>query len=115
LGIGGTHPDPAVRQAQKEGMANYRRLKPYFALGAFYGIDEQTHVHSAREGKSAVMNCFNLEEHRVEREIRFEPAQLGLSPNRPYQFSGATLSRSGDAYVGTVSIPALGHTLVEVT
>ena len=32
LGIGGTHPDPAVRQAQKEGMANYRRLKPYFAV-----------------------------------------------------------------------------------
>ncbi len=96
-------------------MTNYRRLKPYFALGAFYGIDEQTHVHSAREGKSAVMNCFNLEAHRVEREIRFEPAQLGLSPNKTYQFSGATFSRSGDAYVGTVGIPALGHTLVEVT
>lgn len=115
LGIGGTHPDPSVRQAQKEGMANYRRLKPYFAVGVFYGIDEQTHVHSDHEGKSAVMNCFNLDEHPVEREIRFEPARLGLSPNRTYQFSGATLSRSGDAYVGKVSIPGLGHTLVEVT
>ncbi len=115
LGIGGTHPDPAVRQAQKEGMANYRRLKPYFAVGAFYGIDEQTHVHSDSKANSAVMNCFNLDGHPAKREIRFEPAKLGLSPNKSYQFSGASLSRSGDAYVGTVSIPALGHTLVEVT
>src|ERR1035438_2056656 len=48
LGIGGTHLDPATRQAQQQGMANYRRLKPYFAAGAFCGIDEQTHVHTAR-------------------------------------------------------------------
>jgi hypothetical protein len=114
LGIGGTHPDPAVQHAQKEGMANYRRLKPYFAVGQFYGIDEQTHVHTAKDGKSAVMNCFNLDDHAAEHEIRFEPAKLGLSPTKTYQFSGATFSRSGDAYVGKVSIPSLGHTLVEV-
>lgn len=115
LGIGGTHPDPAVRQAQKEGMANYRRLKPYFASGAFYGIDEQTHVHSSGEGQTAVVNCFNLDEQAIEREIRFQPAQLGLSPDKTYRFSGATLKRSGNDYVGVVSIPALGHTLIEVT
>ena len=61
------------------------------------------------------MNCFNLDDHPVEKEIRFEPAKLGLSPGRSYQFSGATFSKSGDAYVGRVSIPAVGHTLVEVT
>jgi hypothetical protein len=115
LGIGGTHPNPAVRQAQKEGMANYRRLKPYFAVGGFYGIDEQTHVHTDRQGKTAVMNCFNLDNHPVEKEIRFEPAKLGLTPGKTYQFAGAAFGRSGDAYVGKVSIPALGHTLVEVT
>lgn len=114
LGIGGTHPDPAVRQAQKEGMVHYRRLKPYFASGAFYGIDEQTHVHSSREGQSAVVNCFNLDERPLEREIRFEPARLGLSPDKTYRFSGATLKRSGTDYVGLVSIPALGHRLIEV-
>jgi hypothetical protein len=115
LGIGGTHPDPAVRRAQKEGMANYRRLKPYFALGKFYGIDEQTHVHTDRQGKTAVMNCFNLDDHPVEKEIRFEPTRLGLSSGKTYQFSGANFSRSGDAYVGKMSIPAIGHTLIEVT
>ncbi len=51
----------------------------------------------------------------VEKEIRFEPAKLGLTPGKTYQFAGAAFSRSGDAYVGKVSIPALGHTLVEVT
>jgi hypothetical protein len=61
------------------------------------------------------MNCFNLDEHPVEREIRFEPARLGLSSAKTYQFSGGSFNRSGDAYVGKVSIPALGHTLVEVT
>jgi hypothetical protein len=115
LGIGGTHPDPAVRQAQKDGMANYRRLKPYYAVGAFYGIDEQTHVHTDRAGKTAVMNCFNLDNQPAEKEIRFEPANLGLSPDKTYQFTGAAFSRSGNVYVGKVSIPALGHTLVEVT
>ena len=115
LGIGGTHPDEAVRRAQKEGMTNYRRLKPYYASGKFYGIDEQTHVHTDPEGKSAVINCFNLDEQPAEREIRFEPARLGLSTGATLKFSGADFTRSGDAYVGRVSIPARGHTLVEVT
>jgi hypothetical protein len=61
------------------------------------------------------MNCFNLDNHPIEKEIRFEPTKLGLTPGKTYQFAGAAFSRSGDAYVGKVSIPALGHTLVEVT
>ena len=96
-------------------MTNYRRLKPYFAVGIFYGIDEQTHVHTDRQGMTAVMNCFNLDDHPTEKEIRFEPAKLGLSAGKTYQFAGAAFSKSGDAYVGKVSIPALGHKLVEVT
>jgi hypothetical protein len=96
-------------------MADYRRLKPYFAVGQFYGIDEQTHVHSDRRGKTAVINCFNLDEQPVEREIRFEPTRVGLAPGKGYQFAGAGFSRTGDIYVGKLSIPALGHTLVEVT
>ena len=96
-------------------MAKYRRLKRYFTSGVFYGIDEQTHVHSVRDGKSAVMNCFNLDDRPVEREIRFDPKRLGLSPDKSYEFSGATFSKeTGDAYVGAVRIPAHGHILVEV-
>jgi hypothetical protein len=115
LGIGGTHPDAAVRTAQKEGMANYRRLKPYFAAATFYGIDEQTHVHSDEKTNTAVMNCFNLSNVAIEKEIRFDSAQLGLSPAKTYQFSGGSFHRSADVYVGKVSIPAEAHTLIEIT
>jgi hypothetical protein len=114
LGIGGTHQDEAVRQAQAQSMAKYRRLKPYFASGVFYGIDEQTHVHSSPDGKSAVMNCFNLADAPVEREIRFDAKGFGLSPDKFYEFSGATFSKTGNAYIGVVRIPARGHILVEV-
>jgi hypothetical protein len=114
LGIGGTHQDEAVRQAQAQSMAKYRRLKPYFASGVFYGIDEQTHVHSSHDGKSAVMNCFNLADAPVEREIRFDAKGFGLSPDKFYEFSGATFSKTGNAYIGVVRIPARGHILVEV-
>jgi hypothetical protein len=115
LGIGGTHPDPAVRKAQKEGMTTYRRLKPYFAAGTFYGIDEQTHVHTDGKTNTAVVNCFNLSNVAVEREIRFAPAKLGLASGKTYQFSGAGFHRAGDMYAGRVSIPAEGHMLIEVT
>ena len=115
LGIGGTHPDPAVRKAQKDGMTTYRRLKPYFAAGVFYGIDEQTHVHTNAKNNTAVVNCFNLGKGPVGKEIRFVPAQLGLSPAKTYQFSAGGFQRVGDIYVGKVNIPAEGHTLFEVT
>jgi len=112
--IGGAHQDEAVRQAQAQSMAEYRRLKHYFASGAFYGIDEQTHVHSGRDGKSAIMNCFNLDDHPVEREIRFDPKRFGLSQDRSYEFSGAVFSKTGEAYSGVARVPAHGHLLVEV-
>jgi hypothetical protein len=114
LGIGGTHPEEAVRQAQAQSMATYRRLKHYFASGVFYGIDEQTHLHCSPDGTSAVVNCFNLGDAPVEREIRFDPKVFGLSQGKSYEFLGATFSRHADAYVGMVRIPARGHILVEI-
>ena len=114
LGIGGTHSDPATVAAHREAMRTYRRLKPYFASGVFYGIDEQTHVHSAPDGKSAVLNCFNLSDQAVEREILFEPANFGLEPDQHYRFAGAHTRKAGEIYTATPKIPALGHTLIEV-
>jgi hypothetical protein len=116
LGIGGSHPDQQVRDAQKQAMSDYRRLKAHFASGKFYGIDEQTHVHASPDGKTAVMNCFNLEPGDSEREIGFAPAKLGLVPGRDYRFSGdASFQRNGEAYKGSVKIPGHGHRLIEIT
>ena len=54
----------------------------------------------------------------MEREIRFDPKGFGLSPDKSDEFSGdpffRTGSKTGDAYVGVVPIPARGHILVEV-
>ena len=114
LGVGGTHPDPAVRDSQRRAIATYRRLKPFFTTGAFYGIDELTHVHVDRKKTGAVINCFNLETHPVTRDIPFTPALYNLPP-KPYTFTGATPANSGPNYTLKVTIPPLGHTLIEIT
>ena len=114
LGVGGTHPDTHIRAFQKQTLATYRRLKRYFCNGAFYGIDEVTHVHVHPDGKSAVVNCFNLEKSRVEREIRFDPARYGL-PAVAKTFKGAENSTVADGvYTIKISIPPTGHALIEV-
>ncbi len=113
LGIGGTHPDEAIREIHRQSMATYLRLKPHFASGVFWGIDEQTHVHCHSDGKSAVINCFNLEDKAVEREIRFDPAEFGLAPSETWKFSGAWFRKSGGSYIGEASIAARGHLLIE--
>ena len=114
LGVGGTHLDPTVREAQRVAIATYLRLKPYFTAGVFYGIDESTHVHRHPDQSTAVVNCFNLDREPRSREVRFDPASVGLDPNREYRAIGQLLSRSGRAYLFTVDLPPLGHRLIEI-
>jgi hypothetical protein len=114
LGIGGTHKDPQAKRAHQEAMAAYRRLKPFFAAGVFYGIDELTHVHRHPVDQAAVINCFNLESKSTRREFRFEPAKFGLDPNLPYKIVGGDSTRTSADYKIEVAIAGYGHTLVEV-
>ena len=114
LGIGGTHPDPQVQQAHKAAMAVYRRLKPFFAAGTFYGIDETTHLHRHPSQSAAVINCFNLDDHSAARQIEFEPARFGLDPKKEYDIKGAPARRVGDRYIIDLVIPSYGHVLLEV-
>jgi hypothetical protein len=115
LGVGGTHPDETVRKSQKDVIATYRRLKPFFTTGTFYGIDELTHVHVDRKRTGAVINCFNLDNNPVDREIKFAPATFGLATSKTYLFTGGRFTQTGDAYTGKVTVPAQGHALIEVT
>ena len=101
LGLGGTHKEERARVAQRRAMTAYRRLKPFFARGVFYGIDELTHVHRHPNESRAVINCFNLEDHAVTRPLVFEPARFGLDPAGRY-----SVPRE-------VTIPAYGHVLIE--
>ena len=115
LGIGGTHPDPAVVGKQREALKQYRRLKPFFSEGRFYGIDELTHVHVNAGATGAVINCFNLKDLAETRAVRFSPGDYGLDPGRSYRFSPGTVGGRGDLYTIEVAIAARGHTLIEVT
>ena len=114
LGIGGTHSDPGVRQAQKEAMAAYRRLAPFFKAGKFYGIDEMVHVHVQPTESTAVINCFNLESQPAVRRLEFRPSRFGLDGAREYRVTGAASRRQGDLYLLEVTVPAYGHALVEI-
>jgi hypothetical protein len=114
LGFGGTPADAATREAHASAMKTYRRLKPFFAAGSFYGIEELVHLHRHPAKNAAVVNCFNLEERAVEKEFTFDPLACGLKAG-PYNFSAGSALRSGGAYKVTVPIPARGHSLIEIT
>jgi hypothetical protein len=60
LGIGGTHPVPAVAEAQKRAMVEYSCLSRFYKRGMFYGIHEEAHVHALADENSFVVNLFNL-------------------------------------------------------
>jgi hypothetical protein len=114
LGIGGTHKERQVQQAHKEAMATYRRLKPFFAAGTFYGIDEMIHVHRHPAASAAVINCFNLESQTAVRTIELELGRFGLDAAKKYRVIGAPSRRKDDRYAIDVAIPSQGQALVEV-
>jgi len=114
LGIGGTHSDPRVRQAQKRAMATYRRLQDFFKAGTFYGLDEMLHLHVHPAEPAAVINCFNLEDHAVTRRIELRPRQVGLEAMASYQVKGAMARHEEDRYIIEVAVPSYGHSLIEM-
>jgi hypothetical protein len=115
LGIGGTHQDPKVNEAHAAAMKTYRRLKPFFTAGAFYGINEMVHVHQHPTDNAAVINCFSINGPATA-GLPFEPAKFGLKADKEYKFTGATSStKAGDVYTVNVAINGGGHTLIEVT
>ncbi len=78
LGIGGTHNDPAVAQAQKLAMKRYRKLERFYKEGDFYGMHEEAHVHVLPDENAFVVNLFNLsdESRVISGDITFE--EMGL-------------------------------------
>ena len=84
LGIGGTHENPAVANAQKLAMKRYRTLERFYKEGEFYGLNEEAHVHALIDESAFVMNLFNLTDNPriIGGTVLLE--ELGLDPNQWY-------------------------------
>jgi hypothetical protein len=74
-------------EAYKEQMKVYKRLKPYFVRGSFYGIAENAHLHTLPEKQGGVLNVFNLTQETQDYEF-FLPSNL-LGTNEFLSIHGA--------------------------
>jgi hypothetical protein len=114
LGIGGTHADPKVNDAHFAAMKTYKRLKPFYTAGIFYGINEMVHLHRHPMDNAAVINCFSVGAPTTT-SLPFDPARFGLKTGKEYKFTGATFTKTSEGLVIHVSVNSDGHTLVEIT
>jgi hypothetical protein len=116
LGIGEKNgPPPEIWEAHKKAMKTYMRLKPFFARGAFHGIDELTHVHTLAEKSSSVINCFNLDKEPLSKEMVCYLSDLGLGGGSKWEVKGARSWRfEKGAFHFRVEVPAMGVKLIEV-
>ena len=114
LGIGGTHGNAGVRDAQKKAVSDYIRLKPHFTSGVFYGIDETIHLHRHPTASTAVINIFNLDQAPATKTIVFDPSKFGLAAGKSYKFTGADFTTANGVYAAQLTIAAMGHHLIEV-
>ena len=114
LGIGGKHPDAKVWQAHKRAMREYMRLKPFFARGQFFGLDETVHVHTLKKEQRAVVNVFNLDSSARKIEVSLKPEEIGLAPDADIQVSGAEHRKHGSTHVLTFSLPARSPAIAEI-
>ncbi|HIJ64674.1 MAG TPA: hypothetical protein HPP77_01880 [Candidatus Hydrogenedentes bacterium] len=94
LGIGGTHADPQIAEAQKLAMRRYRRLERFYKRGEFYcpkqvGLiepcrPEEIHLHVLPEENALVVNFFNLSDERRRITGLIPAADIGLDRDRWY-------------------------------
>jgi len=87
LGIGGTHKDAKVVEAQKAAMKYYREFDRFFKRGDFYGITEEIHLHVLPGEKSFVVNVFNLSDNPRTITGKFDLKNAGLDKSLDYMAS----------------------------
>jgi hypothetical protein len=80
LGIGGTHPDPDVRERLISALELYKRYKHYYARGTFTGVTEQVHLHTLAGQPGGVLNLFNLNQDEKTVQCDLAAADLNLAP-----------------------------------
>jgi hypothetical protein len=97
------------RAAYKRAFEQYNARFEAFALGAFHGIDELTHVHVYPDSRRAVILAFNLDDDEVVRDFEIDLERWDM-PQGEMTVRGADL----DGRSARVVIPAKGVTLVDI-
>jgi len=78
LGIGGIKKDDPKFSLLKSAMNLYKKLKPYFTRGVFFGIDYMTHLHVNEDDRSGVMTCYNLTSKSLRKKIILDDTKYKL-------------------------------------
>lgn len=113
LGIGGTHQDPAVVEAQQQAMKRYRTLEAFYKQGEFYGANEEIHVHVIPWQNAFVVNVFNLSDQPRTIAGAIGLRQMGLDPSARYGNSTAWASASNGELSVNLELPAWSTELAE--
>ena len=84
LGIGGSHADPLVCEAQRRAMSRYGEYAEYYKRGEFFGMNEEVHVHALPSKNAFVVNLFNLSDAQRTVGGELDLDECGLDPDRWY-------------------------------
>ncbi|MFN8492637.1 MAG: hypothetical protein U0350_33860 [Caldilineaceae bacterium] len=115
LGIGGTHEDPLVAQAQKLAMQRYRQLERFYKRGDFYGLGEEIHIHALPDEAAFVVNLFNLSDEPRTIAGTIALSQMGLARERWYITpKGGRFNPTDGTFTISRLLPPWGAQVVEV-
>jgi len=117
LGIGGTHRDPMIAEAQRRAMQLYKRLKPFYTRGEFYGVEEcpeEVHLHVLKEESAVVLNLFNLKDETRTLSGSVSFAELGLDPDRWYVAPSPHASARDGRLFWSRRLPPYGTDVLQV-
>ncbi len=89
LGIGGLRNREIVKyNALKEAMVLYKKIKPFFTRGIFYGINQNIHLHVDEIGKLGVITAYNLSSRVQILKVQLDPIKYGLDVSSVEIYSG---------------------------
>ena len=89
LGIGGLSDKESPKyKALKEAMSLYKKLKPFFTRGTFYGIDKDIHLHVDEINNTGVITAYNRSSRKRHIEIQINHLRYGLDVNTAEIYNG---------------------------
>ncbi len=79
LGIGGLSDRESMKyKALKNALILYKKLKPFFVRGTFYGINQNVHLHIDEKDQLGVITAYNLTSRVQNVEIKLDLSKFGL-------------------------------------